>query len=62
MITNLYVDGFSLYCRALKDTPFRWLDLGKLAETCVWQSDTGPGRTGAAAVLRGAARTGTYNR
>ena len=25
--------GFNLYYRALKDTPFRWLDLRKLAET-----------------------------
>ena len=33
MITNLYIDGFNLYYRALKDTPFRWLDLQKLAET-----------------------------
>lgn len=33
MITNFYVDGFNLYYRALKDTPFRWLDLLKLAET-----------------------------
>ena len=33
MITNLYVDGFNLYYRALKDTPFRWLNLRKLAET-----------------------------
>lgn len=33
MITNFYVDGFNLYYRALKDTPFRWLDLRKLAET-----------------------------
>ena len=32
MITNIYVDGFNLYYRALKDTPFRWLDLRKLAE------------------------------
>ena len=31
--TNIYVDGFNLYYRALKDTPFRWLDLRKLAET-----------------------------
>ncbi len=31
--TNLYIDGFNLYYRALKDTPFRWLDLRKLAET-----------------------------
>ncbi len=27
------IDGFNLYYRALKDTPFRWLDLLKLAET-----------------------------
>ena len=33
MITNLYVDGFNLYYRALKDTAFRWLDLRRLAET-----------------------------
>ena len=33
MITNLYIDGFNLYYRALKDTPFRWLDPRKLAET-----------------------------
>ena len=30
MITNVYIDGFNLYYRALKDTPFRWLDLRKL--------------------------------
>ena len=29
--TNVYIDGFNLYYRALRDTPFRWLDLGKLA-------------------------------
>ena len=33
MITNVYVDGFNLYYRALKVTPFRWLDLRKLATT-----------------------------
>lgn len=32
MITNIYVDGFNLYYRALKYTPFRWLDLRKLAD------------------------------
>ena len=32
LITNVYVDGFNLYYRALKDTAFRWLDLRKLAE------------------------------
>lgn len=32
MITNLYIDGFNLYYRALRDTPFKWLDLRKLAE------------------------------
>ena len=32
MITNIYVDGFNLYYRALRDSPFRWLDLRKLAE------------------------------
>ena len=39
MITNLYIDGFNLYYRALKDTPFRWLDLRKLAEILFPQDD-----------------------
>ena len=39
MITNVYVDGFNLYYRALKDTPFRWLDLRKLAAT-LFPNDT----------------------
>ena len=33
MITNLYVDGFNLYYRAVRGTPFKWLDLRKLAKT-----------------------------
>ena len=33
MLTNLYIDGFNLYNRAVKKTPFKWLDLRKLAET-----------------------------
>ena len=33
MITNLYVDGFNLYYRAVRGTPFKWLDLRKLGET-----------------------------
>lgn len=32
MITNVYIDGFNLYYRALKDTPFRWLNLRRLGE------------------------------
>jgi uncharacterized LabA/DUF88 family protein len=28
--TYIYVDGFNLYFRALKDTPYKWLDLKKL--------------------------------
>ncbi len=39
MITNVYVDGFNLYYRALKDTSFRWLDLRKLAETLLPDDD-----------------------
>jgi len=27
---NVYVDGFNLYYRALRGTPYRWLDIGKL--------------------------------
>ena len=39
MNTNLYIDGFNLYYRALKDTPFRWLDLRKLGENLFPQDD-----------------------
>ncbi len=31
MKTSIYVDGFNLYYRALKKTPYKWLDLKKLA-------------------------------
>jgi hypothetical protein len=27
MRANIYIDGFNLYYRALKGTPYRWLDL-----------------------------------
>jgi len=37
LITNVYIDGFNLYYRALKDTPFRWLDLRQLAEALFTQ-------------------------
>lgn len=33
MRTNLYIDGFNLYNRAVKNTSFKWLDLRKLAQT-----------------------------
>ena len=33
MITNIYIDGFNLYYRAVRGTPFKWLDLRKLAES-----------------------------
>lgn len=33
MITNVYVDGFNLYYRALKPYPqYKWLDLAKLSQ------------------------------
>ena len=32
MITNFYIDGFNLYYRALQGTPYKWLNLRKLAE------------------------------
>ena len=32
MKTTVYIDGFNLYYRALKDTPYKWLDLYKLAQ------------------------------
>ena len=30
MRTNVYIDGFNLYYRAVRDTPYRWLDLAAL--------------------------------
>ena len=33
MLTNLYIDGLNLYHRAVKGTPYKWLDLRRLAET-----------------------------
>lgn len=39
VITNICVDGFNLYYRALKDSPFRWLDLRKLTETLFPQDE-----------------------
>jgi hypothetical protein len=38
-IVNVYVDGFNLYYGALKRTPYKWLDLGRLAQTML-PSDT----------------------
>lgn len=32
MKANIYVDGFNLYYGALKNTPFRWLDIAKLCQ------------------------------
>ena len=29
---NVYIDGLNLYYRALRGTPYRWLDVGKLAQ------------------------------
>lgn len=39
MITNLYVDGFNLYNRAVKNTPLKWLDFRALAETLFPRDD-----------------------
>ena len=33
MRTFVYIDGYNLCYRALKDTPFKWLNPKKLAET-----------------------------
>ena len=31
--SNIYIDGFNLYNRAVKDTSYRWLDLLKVCQT-----------------------------
>jgi hypothetical protein len=32
---NVYIDGFNLYYGCLRDTPYRWLDLGKFCRALV---------------------------
>jgi uncharacterized LabA/DUF88 family protein len=32
---NIYIDGFNLYYGCLKDTPYRWLDIGALCRRLV---------------------------
>ena len=39
LITNVYIDDFNLYYRALKDGPYRWLDLRRLVETLFPEDD-----------------------
>jgi hypothetical protein len=33
MKTNVYVDGFNLYYGAVKDTPYKWLNIRQMCET-----------------------------
>jgi hypothetical protein len=30
-IANVYIDGFNLFYRCLKGTPYKWLDVGSRA-------------------------------
>ncbi len=39
MKTNVYVDGFNLYHRAVQGTPYKWLDLSKLCESILPNHD-----------------------
>ena len=39
--TNVYIDGFNLYYLALRGTPYRWLDFGKLARLLLPKHDLG---------------------
>ena len=32
MRTSIYIDGFNLYYRAVRGTPFKWLDLKQVCE------------------------------
>ena len=36
---NVYIDGLNLYYRALRGTPYRWLDVGKLTRLLLPQHD-----------------------
>ena len=35
MFTSVYIDGFNLYYLAVKDTPYKWLDLSKVCQKLV---------------------------
>lgn len=37
--THVYVDGFNLYYRALRGTPYRWLDLSALCRALLSKND-----------------------
>ena len=37
--TYVYIDGFNLYYRALKNTPYKWVDLGALYRLLLPQND-----------------------
>jgi uncharacterized LabA/DUF88 family protein len=37
---NVYVDGFNLYYRSVKNTPYKWLNLAALAQNLVPQGTT----------------------
>ena len=36
MRTRVYIDGFNLYCGALKDTQFKWLNQDAVYMTATW--------------------------
>jgi hypothetical protein len=36
--THVYIDGFNLYYGALKKTPYKWLNIKRLAETILPQN------------------------
>lgn len=40
MRVSVYVDGFNLYYRGLKGTPYKWLDLGALATAFLRADET----------------------
>jgi hypothetical protein len=40
-LANVYVDGFNLYFGALKNTPYKWLDLRRLCELVLPEHEIG---------------------
>lgn len=38
MRVNVYVDGFNLYYGAVRETPYKWLDLGELCRLLLPQN------------------------
>ena len=61
-LTSVYIDGFNLYYRALKNTPYKWLDLAKLCNALLPTHTVNQIRYFTASVEGNVNNTGSRNR